>query len=346
MEKRVGRIVFMIVLVLTSTMIVSGIQTESTEIADVLIYNGSGVWNDGVIAFERFLECRELTLFKCDDSYIENNELVGNFDVLFFPGGDFTAYANQINSVGLQNIRDFINAGGGYLGICGGGYFACDQVTWRSQTIDMPLDIFNGLGYGPIDEIAPWLEYTMTSITMNESNPITHPEIEEDSARDNVSFSDELSDFGTDWNILCTCMDWLMGLPISEPPAPLPPYNPGIDGPGSGTPGTEYDYTFHAEDPEEEEMYYWIDWGDDCNSSWIGPYDSGEAITLSHIWTEKDTYVIGCKAKDPYGDESDWSTLEVTMPKNKQIQNMWLLRFFERFPRAFPIFRQLIGFDK
>jgi biotin--protein ligase len=395
------KILFAVFILISSSIIVSSMPSKSTKIADVLIYNDSGVWNDGVIAFEQFLECKELTFFECSDSYIENNELVDNFDVIFFPGGDFTIYANQINSVGLQHIRDFINAGGGYLGICGGGYFACDQVSWRGQSLDMPLDLFNGSGYGPIDEIAPYSQYVMTSITMNESNPINqyepptesigyyggaafypyegqeiemigsydsynddtaildfhygdgrvllcgpHPEIEEDSTRDDVSFADELFDLGTDWNILWTCMDWLMGLSISEPPAPLPPYTPEIDGPGSGTAGTEYDYTFHVEDPEEEEVYYLIDWGDDSNSEWLGPYNSGEAIILSHIWQEEDAYMLRCKAKDAIGGTSEWATLEVSMPRNKPFNcNFNLLEWlFEWFPNAFPILRNLFGY--
>jgi hypothetical protein len=68
------------------------------------------------------------------------------------------------------------------------------------------------------------------------------------------------------------------------------------------------------------------------NTHSMRPYASGEEITKSHSWSKRDTYVIRCKAKDhPYGEESNWATLEVTMPKNQQTQNMWFLRFLERF---------------
>jgi len=55
--------------------------------------------------------------------------------------------------------------------------------------------------------------------------------------------------------------------------------------------------------------------------------------------------MIKAKAEDIYGLESDWGTLEVTMPKSKTIHfNFNLLsRLFERFPNAFPILRYMLG---
>jgi len=44
-----------------------------------------------------------------------------------------------------------------------------------------------------------------------------HPEIEEDSDRDNVNVAEELNDNGSDWNFLWTATDWLLGNPLSEP---------------------------------------------------------------------------------------------------------------------------------
>ena len=91
----------------------------------------------------------------------------------------------------------------------------------------------------------------------------------------------------------------------------------------------EYEYTFSTTDPEGLHIWYYIGWGDGQNTGWIGPYPSGEVITKSHWWWDRDVYTIRCKAKDPYGDESEWGELRVTMPKN---QNMWFLRWLERFP--------------
>jgi len=100
-----------------------------------------------------------------------------------------------------------------------------------------------------------------------------------------------------------------------------PPNTPSISGPANGKAGTSYDYTFVATDQDNDEwLDYYIDWGDNSNSGWIGPYvvpDQG--VTVSHTWAEQGTYTIKCKARDNYGGESGWGTLSVTMPLNLQI---------------------------
>jgi hypothetical protein len=73
---------------------------------------------------------------------------------------------------------------------------------------------------------------------------------------------------------------------------------PVISGPTIGSPGTEYDYTFLTEDPEEDDIWLYIDWDDGTNSGWIGPYESGEEVVLSHKWDVDDRYVIKAKSKD------------------------------------------------
>ncbi len=97
------------------------------------------------------------------------------------------------------------------------------------------------------------------------------------------------------------------------------PNSPTITGPASGTPGVEYDYTFVTTDPNGDDVYYWVEWGTYYSlGGWIGPYASGEQITLSYTWNGKGTYSVRAKAKDVYDQESDWSYLEVSMPINQQ----------------------------
>jgi outer membrane protein assembly factor BamB len=115
-----------------------------------------------------------------------------------------------------------------------------------------------------------------------------------------------------------------------------PPNTPTIDGPTSGKVDTSCEYTFSAIDPDGNVVYFYIEWGDGTDSGWIGPYNSGEEITKSHKWSEQGNYTIKAKAKDVFDEESDWTTLEVSMPKNKGkiitiIQEIinWLL---EKFP--------------
>jgi pyrrolidone-carboxylate peptidase len=125
----------------------------------------------------------------------------------------------------------------------------------------------------------------------------------------------------------------------------IPPNTPTITGETNGAIKTLYDYAIQTTDPEQDNVQYFIDWGDNTNSGWIGPYNSGQTVSVSHSWDSEGTFTVKVKAKDSLtGKESDWGTLTVTMPYsyNKttlQFAELW----FQRFPNAFPILRQLIG---
>jgi hypothetical protein len=74
---------------------------------------------------------------------------------------------------------------------------------------------------------------------------------------------------------------------------------------------------------------------------WIGPFSSGEELTLNHTWVDKAKYTIRVKAKDDYDFKSEWGKLEITTSKNKSFNfnfNVfdWL---FEHFPNAFLILK-------
>jgi len=109
------------------------------------------------------------------------------------------------------------------------------------------------------------------------------------------------------------------------------PNIPNIDGPPQGNEGIEYTYKFSAIDPENHDVFYFVVWGDNTNTGWLGPYSSGKEILLTHTWTKKGRYSIIAKAKDVYDVEGDWGEFEVEIPRNKAIYNSMLLRFFERF---------------
>ncbi len=130
--------------------------------------------------------------------------------------------------------------------------------------------------------------------------------------------------------------DWSSGLTVVVND---PPTIPGIDGPASGKAGTEYDYTFVSTDPDGDQIKYIIDWGDNTTDT-TELYDSGVVVTVSHTWSEKGDYIIKAKAVDEHDGESDWGTLEVTMPRNKILTNPFL-QLLEWFMNRFPLLEQI-----
>ncbi len=93
-----------------------------------------------------------------------------------------------------------------------------------------------------------------------------------------------------------------------------------------------------ATDRNNDDVSYFIDWGDNTTSGWVGPYASGVAIIQSHAWSKKGTYTIKAKARDVYGTESGWGTFAVSMPSSFVFPHVWFFTWlFERFPHAFPL---------
>jgi len=122
-----------------------------------------------------------------------------------------------------------------------------------------------------------------------------------------------------------------------------PPAIPSVDGPSKGKPNTEYEYSISSSDPENENLYYYIDWGDGSSDSDLGPYSSDEDITKTHTWSEKEDYTIRVKAKDTNGLESDWGTFETSIPLTRNKQIIENTNIIERILDNFPIIRMILS---
>jgi len=96
-----------------------------------------------------------------------------------------------------------------------------------------------------------------------------------------------------------------------------PPAAPSITGPSSGNIGQEYSYSFETVDPNGDDVYYSVEWGEACPGvEWMGPYPSGEPVTFSNTWQETGTYIIRAQAMDTTDQKSSWGILQVSMPKS------------------------------
>ena len=246
-------------------------QTRQLSVPNIAVYADTGAWMDGVIAFEHFLDWKGVAHERVTRDTINKSDLRGRFTAIYFPGGYAGDYTTAITAVGARHIKDFVNDGGGYIGICAGAYYAARTIEWEGQTFPGELDLFEGTASGALSVIRAWPGYCMTSISLNGFNPITryqrsklttmyfggpsfrpdagktmdtiatwdlagntpaiitvtygngrvllvgpHPEIEENSTRDGSVFGSEYSDPESDWGLLWSAMDWLLGRPISD----------------------------------------------------------------------------------------------------------------------------------
>ncbi len=99
-----------------------------------------------------------------------------------------------------------------------------------------------------------------------------------------------------------------------------PPEKPTIDGPEKGKTGNIQEFQISTTDPDEDQVYFMIDWADGEITEWLGPYESGETMTAEHSWDENGNYIVKVKAKDPDGEQTDWTWHRVSMPKCSILQ--------------------------
>jgi hypothetical protein len=92
------------------------------------------------------------------------------------------------------------------------------------------------------------------------------------------------------------------------------PTIPEIKGDTSGKAGKEITYTFSSTDTIGNDLYYYVEWGDGEIDEWVGPFVSGEAVELTHVWNEEGNYSIKAQAKSSKDVLSNWGTLPITIP--------------------------------
>lgn len=145
--------------------------------ADVALYNDStapyykGVWQDGLIAIKNMLTTLGITYeeINYNDINFSNQDFSSLYKVILIPGGYAWYYNYWISKTGKERVRNFVNKGGGYFGICAGAYFAVDRVVWGRRIYDdivgfnaygeltgYDLDLFSGTGTGDEDKIADY----------------------------------------------------------------------------------------------------------------------------------------------------------------------------------------------
>lgn len=244
-------------------------DTDSTEPEEpkvrAALYIGRGADDDCITATHAMLRWMDCTVVKVGASYI-NSEGLDGFDILCIPGGDMYQYGSDLSTTGKKHIRNFVSGGGGYIGICGGAYFAAERIIWQGMELVMTsLELFDGTAEGVLNEVVPYPDYGMCQVNIvDHEHPITqavpdtawilyywgpalvpdtgsnatvlglyeradkpaivaleygggrvfltgpHPEFEEDSDRDGVSFADDLDDRGSDWDLMLRAVRWCL----------------------------------------------------------------------------------------------------------------------------------------
>jgi glutamine amidotransferase-like uncharacterized protein len=94
--------------------------------APILLFNGTGASPNDVVAIETILHDQHLPYAKVDSAQL--NEMseaqMGVHRLLIIPGGNFVDMGNGLSKATSANIRNSVQHGLNYLGICGGAFVA------------------------------------------------------------------------------------------------------------------------------------------------------------------------------------------------------------------------------
>ena len=132
------------------------------------LYNGVGSWDLNVQALKNFLDDHEVSYELFDENDVASNNLIEQFDLIWFPGGFAAEYRYYIPN--LDHIIQFVSSGGSFIGSCAGAYFAADILRWLGEDQDYPLNLFPGRAAGPLVNEIGWGEET--SIHLSRELPV------------------------------------------------------------------------------------------------------------------------------------------------------------------------------
>ncbi len=124
----------------------------------ILIYNDQGVnrelLQDTIHVFKN-KQLAEIKQINADE--LNNSTWIKDALLLVIPAGLEVEYSNKISIIAIKNIQEFIQQGGGYLGIGGGANFASTNIQFENKATNevatcKTLELFAGTSVGPMYE--------------------------------------------------------------------------------------------------------------------------------------------------------------------------------------------------
>ncbi len=113
-----------------------GLLAEDKPIR-VAIFDGPGVGPSAIPLIAAIQEAKEnpFQISRITAAEIQGGKLA-EVDVLVHPGGSRRGQGKALGENGRKAVRDFVHAGGGYLGVCAGAYLATNDYEQSLNLID------------------------------------------------------------------------------------------------------------------------------------------------------------------------------------------------------------------
>lgn len=136
---------------------------EIGKSADVGIYVDKGSWTTGREHMMLFMQKYNVSYRKLTAQDILNNQLKkSGIKVLMMPGGESWTYLDTLGPLGAEKIKEFVQSGGGYFGVCAGAFYAVANRDGGRATGPYGIGLLDGTAYdGTAHETKPFIEGMM-----------------------------------------------------------------------------------------------------------------------------------------------------------------------------------------
>lgn len=115
---------------------------------DVGLYIGKGTWTEGKEHLKMFLTERQINYRSFTAKQVLDGEMASSgIRLLIMPGGESWEYIAELGAAGEAKIKAFVNAGGGYLGICAGAFYATSHREGGQATGKYGIGLLEGTAY-------------------------------------------------------------------------------------------------------------------------------------------------------------------------------------------------------
>jgi hypothetical protein len=104
----------------------SAVRLTSGRVPPVLLFNGTGTSPNDVAAIETLLKKSQISYSTASSAQLDEMSAarLRTYRLIIVPGGDFTRIGTGLEKETAAKLRDAVQSGVSYLGICAGAFFA------------------------------------------------------------------------------------------------------------------------------------------------------------------------------------------------------------------------------
>jgi glutamine amidotransferase-like uncharacterized protein len=111
----------------------SGPTIKTPRARSILLFNGAGTSPNDVVALETILSSNHLNYSTANSALLNqmSESQIREYRLLIVPGGNFIDIGSSLSSSTTANIRNAVQHGLNYLGVCAGGFLAGDSSSYN-----------------------------------------------------------------------------------------------------------------------------------------------------------------------------------------------------------------------